>query len=219
MTSKSLLILSLQLAGAWASTDACLNPGSTGSANKESCCAGSGNGQANVGGTLYEYTCNSYANNYGGSALSAASAHECAELCSKDSSCHASSWQPSPGRAGGSCWLSSAGFKLTPDPYKLWVILVNTERAGHVVNPLQVVPDCQECEAENKQCQHDKSDCETQLGASNTGLGACEIAKTNLEGKLAKCEADKALLENQLKPTPQPDVWPTCKFLLGSLLC
>lgn len=198
MASKSLLILSLSLTGAWASTGTCLDPSASGDANKENCCSGTGNGQANVGGVLYEYTCNSYANNYGAAALSAPSAYKCAELCTDDSSCHASSWRPTSGGSGGVCWLSSAGFKLTDDKYKSWVILVNTNRAGHVVIPEIEPPAPADCEEQLNQAQddcnnliktHDK-DCQGKVKAE---IDTCQAAAQQ------KCDNEKTLLEQSLK--------------------
>lgn len=137
MAFQSILLLSFHLAATWAQPNnhSCLDPQSLGTINKDTCCSGSGEGQAKVGTVLYEYTCNSYANNYYGRSLDASNAYTCAELCTKDTSCHASSWKPNSGGLSGHCWLSSGDFTLTADKYNLWVILVNTERAGHVVSP------------------------------------------------------------------------------------
>ena len=193
MASKSLFLLSIHLASAWgqASTGSCLDPLASGAANKETCCSGSGTGRAVVGSVLYEYTCNSYANNYGASSLSAGSAYACAELCTQDSSCHASSWQPLTGRSGGACWLSSAGFTLTPDPYNLWVILVNTERAGHVIDMEPPVEET--CDSELEQCQNDctseKEDLAKECNSQKEDLSkACDSDKTDLTNK---CTSEK----------------------------
>ena len=202
MAYKSLSLLSLSLTGVWASTDACLSPDTNGQANKASCCAGSGNGQAIVGDVLYEYTCNSYADRYAASSSSAVNAHDCAALCSKDSDCHASSWQPSPG-GGGSCWLSSAGFKLTPDPYKLWVVLVNTNRAGHVVDPQPVpVPEPLNCDDDvqtaRNQCTSQKNELKQKLDKECQAKVKTEIV-TCQQTAAKKWENEKALLEQKLK--------------------
>lgn len=205
MAYKSLSIFSLYLTGVWASRDACLSPDASGQANKASCCAGSGHGQAVVGDILYEYTCNSYADRYSHSVSGTISAYDCASACSKDIKCHASSWQPTSG--GGSCWLSSAGFKLTPDPYNLWVVLVNTERAGHVVDPApaptpEPTPEPVSCDEDiqtaRNQCTTEKDqltqrldqECQTKV---TTEINTCQQTAAN------KCENEKILLEQKLK--------------------
>lgn len=201
MSSKSLFLLSIHLASAWgqAGTGSCLDPLASGAANKASCCSGSGTGQAVVDSVLYEYTCNSYANNYGSSSLSAPSAYACAQHCSRDASCHASSWQPLTGRSGGACWLSGAGFTLKPDPYKFWVILVNTERAGHVINPEPpmdppveppVEPTCDdELEKCQSDCASEKDDLTTECNSQKDDLNnKCNSEKDDLS---KGCDSDK----------------------------
>ena len=220
MASRPLFFLSLHLANAWAqtSTGFCLDPSASGPANKASCCSGSGNGQATVGSVLYEYTCNSYADNYAANPLGAKSAYACAELCSSDVDCHASSWQPRAGGAGGTCWLSGPGFTLIPDPTNLWVILVNTERAGHVVNPdpgIVVPANCDDeiakaqddCTAEKmnlidnctsekddlaKKCAASKDDCTHDKDALIT---KCTSEKVDL---LTKCTIEKTICQRSV---------------------
>ena len=210
MTSKSIIFLTFHLVGAWAqsTTGACLDPQSLGPANKAACCSGSGNGEATVGTVLYEYTCNSYADNYYRGPLGAENAYSCAELCTKDNNCHASSWQPTTGSTGGSCWLSSEKFTLRPDQHKLWVILVNTDRAGHVVNPepeiepeVPAVPDCDEevresqiiCQSEkddlNKSCTSEKDDLTKRCTSEKDDLTKkCTSEKDDLT---KKCTSEK----------------------------
>lgn len=198
MSSKALFLLSLHLAGVWAQdTSACLDPNSSGAANKAACCSGTGNGRAIVDGVLYEYTCNSYANNFGPSSHGAKNAHACAQICLQDVNCHASSWQP---ESGGRCWLSSDGFTLTEDRYKLWVILVNTERAGHVIPELPEItpPVEQNCDDE---VQKAKDDCDAEKAQHDQGcqekikheVDTCQSTAQT------KCDSDKALLEQSIK--------------------
>ena len=192
MTTKPLLLLSLHLVTSWAqsSSGSCLEPQSVASVNKAACCSGSGQGQEDVGGILYEYTCNSYANNYYGGARDAQNAYSCAEMCTKDANCHASSWQPNFNGNGGNCWLSSQSFALTPDPYNLWVILVNTGRAGHVVNPEPVTPIEKDCTDELANA-HD--DCASE---KKTLIGTWATEKNDLNTQhasdLAKCNNECA---------------------------
>ena len=231
MASKSLFVLFLHVTRALAGTDACIDPNASGETNKASCCSGSGNGQATVDGVLYEYTCNSYADNYGSSALGAPSAYKCAELCSNDATCHASSWQPNSGVAGGNCWLSTAGFKLTPDQYNLWVILVNTGRAGHVVSPEpEPEPSCDdELQKARKEWASEKDESIRQLEIEwqhriKTEIDTCQQTSQQ------KCDNEKTLLEQSLKAecdekiaglTPSPSSWESAVMALdpGSGTC
>jgi hypothetical protein len=94
MAFKWFFFLSFHLSAAWANNEPCFDPNAATSDNKASCCAGSGTGQASVGGVLYEYTCNSYADHFGTAFVPASNAYEYAKACSADTICHASSWQP-----------------------------------------------------------------------------------------------------------------------------
>ena len=201
MSTKALSVLALHLAGVWAqvSISACLDPSVSGAPNKAACCAGTGTGRARVDGVLYEYTCNSYANNFGTSSHAAKNAHACAQICLQDPKCHASSWQPD---SGGRCWLSSEGFQLTEDKYKLWVILVNTERAGHVIPGLpepEITPPAeQNCDDEIKRV---KDECDAEKAQHDQGcqekikyeVDTCQITAQT------KCDSEKALLEQSIK--------------------
>ncbi|KAJ5230946.1 hypothetical protein N7489_011654 [Penicillium chrysogenum] len=222
MAFKLSLLLSLHLAGAWATNEPCLDPNAATSDNKASCCAGSGTGQASVGGVLYEYTCNSFAESFGPIFVPASNVYECAKACSADTTCHASSWQPLGN--GGACWKSTGAFQLHADPSKQWVILVNTERAGQVVTPLPPivdlppVPDCQEeinqakqecqtacdagCDSQKEdihhQCTDEMNNLKAELEHSCQDQVKAEIDTCQKHAD-EKCSSDKSLLQQSLQ--------------------
>ena len=127
--------------------------------------------------------------------------------------------------------MSTAGFKLTPDPYNLWVILVNTGRAGHVVNPEpEPKPSCgDELQKARKEWASEKDESIRQLEIEwqrriKTEIDTCQQTSQQ------KCDNEKTLLEQSLKAecdekiaglTPSPSSWESAVMALdpGSGTC
>lgn len=196
----------------------CLSSGTSGAESYKACCSGlssSSMGEDFVDGVKFKYTCAKWANPSGASALPAASARECAQLCIKDSICSASTFWSSRRK----CFLTTVkDFSLGSTSG--YLVLEKTSEAVEVVSPPSI--DCQErvdeaatqCKNDEQlKCDKEKADLE-KSSLENCGKEKAEL-KQKLEsqcdkGAQEKCNKEMSELEQKVKSRCEKDAQEKC---------
>ncbi|GJC91162.1 hypothetical protein ColLi_14000 [Colletotrichum liriopes] len=83
--------------------------------------------KGSVGGTVFTHSCNKFATVYDKTPKNAAIPHDCAEICSKDSSCIAGTWN---GRKG-QCYITYQGNFVVPISTAKFILITKTQEQVH----------------------------------------------------------------------------------------
>ncbi|KAF7595570.1 hypothetical protein BBP40_005605 [Aspergillus hancockii] len=189
LINSSLFVSFLSAGAAWA-TQSPLGAAGNGAANClalsggyphaifDACCSsGSKSGRGSVDGVEFTYSCEQWAAPYKNTAVSAASARECAQLCAASADCPATSWT-----SKGQCYFITTA-SYTARPLKSILLLKKT---GKLVSELEPEGDC------GKAVEAVKALCEKDAAAR------CEAGKAALvENAKADCAKQGALIQAQ----------------------